>query len=264
MIRELYKPGQYPLLRGVGKTGMTGPEIKSLLGSHIILYQDDFGSHRFVYHINGKSISVLQVIGFESPYIIANVYTENAYRRQGYAELLIKKAREVLGKIIHANPKDQSVMGKAWAKAVGEPIMDNGKDIIVNNIEFAAGQEPEYSDTFASLVRANYTIRGKKLAQILGKQMRVLDKHLRHIDNHRQVYRNAILSQITEDDDVLVTVARSIKNFIIGYLISEFSIEGAPRLLVENASESDYPYSVSIDSVNQSITVETEFDVMAE
>ena len=117
-MSELYKPGQYPLLRGASKTGMTGPEMEIVLFDNVILYQDDFGSNRFVYYVNNKPISVLQVMGFESPYIVANVYTEKQYRRQGYAELLIKKAREVLGTIIHAELEHQSVLGKAWAKSV--------------------------------------------------------------------------------------------------------------------------------------------------
>ena len=262
-MSELYKPGQYPLLRGAGQTGMTGPEIETILDDHIILYQDDLGNSRFVYYLNGDPISVLHLIGFEtskSSYMISNVYTEKNYRRKGYAAILIKKAREVLGEVVHSPEENQSVMGKAWAKSVKEPIMS---DIIVNSIEFASGQEPEYSDTFATLVRANYTIRGKKLAQILGKQIRVLEKYLHELSKY-DYGKKIIVSRVTEDDDVLVELSKSISNFIVRYLIDELQIESEPELQIENANEGDYTYSVKIDPNNMQVTVETEFDVLDE
>ena len=139
----------------------------------------------------------------------------------------------------------------------------SNSDIVVNSIEFASGQEPEYSDTFATLVRANYTIRGKKLAQILGKQMRVLDKYLQELSKY-DYGKKIIINRVTEDDEVLVKLTKSISNFVTRYLCDEFQIEGATKLSVENASESDLLYTVDIYSIDMKVVVETEFDVMAD
>lgn len=138
-------------------------------------------------------------------------------------------------------------------------------DITVNDIEFASGQEPDNEEDFITLVRANYTVRGKKLAQILGKQMRVLEKNLVSYSKDDKSKR-MIITKITEDDDVLITLSQAIRRFVKIYLIQEVMPEDGhiPRISVENADESDLPFTIRINPFEQSVTVETEFDVMTD
>ncbi len=139
-------------------------------------------------------------------------------------------------------------------------------DITVNDIEFASGQEPDNEEDFITLVRANYTVRGKKLAQILGKQMRVLEKNLLAYSKDDKSKR-MIITKITEDDDVLITLSQAIRRFVKIYLLQEVMSEGGyiPRMSVENAEEgTELPYTIRINPFEQSVTVETEFDVMSD
>jgi hypothetical protein len=138
-------------------------------------------------------------------------------------------------------------------------------DISVNSVEFASEQEPDNEEDFVTLVRANYTVRGKKLAQILEKQTRVLEKNLIAYSKSDQS-KKMIMTRITEDDDVLVVVSKAIRQFVRAYLIEEVMSDDGyiPRISVENAEESDLPYTIRINPYEQSVTVETEFDVMSD
>jgi len=67
-------------------------------------------------------------------------------------------------------------MSSEMARRVVARIL-TAADITVHDVEFASGQEPddavEMGEGFASLVRAEFTISGKTLAKVLGKQERV-------------------------------------------------------------------------------------------
>jgi hypothetical protein len=72
-------------------------------------------------------------------------------------------------------------------------------DVVVNDIEFASGQEPQDPDEFATLVRANYTIKCETLARMLGKQQRVLERYLYSIGRKNGPTKKYIINKLTEE-----------------------------------------------------------------
>lgn len=65
----------------------------------------------------------------------------------------------------------------AVAQRVARRVVTAG-DIQVHNVEFSSGQEPENPHEFATLMLVDFTVRGRTLATLLGKQMRVLERFL--------------------------------------------------------------------------------------
>ena len=133
-------------------------------------------------------------------------------------------------------------------------------DIKVNDVEFASGQEPddaiETGEDFASLVRAEFTIGGRTLARLLGKQERVLEKAL------TTVKPKAVFAAIEKSKDVLRAVTPAVKRMVQQYVTSEGG-DAPGRLSVDFASESDLPYKMKADARKKTVTVEMEFDVLS-
>ena len=134
-------------------------------------------------------------------------------------------------------------------------------DIEVIDIEFTSGQEPDQSEDFVTLVRVTYKIKGTKLARLLGKQMRVLDKYLRDLSKDPNA-KNKILSAATQNREVLAVVGKAVGKFVYDYVVEEFN-EPSGMVIVDFAEESDYPYRVKIDPTEQSVIIESEFDAMS-
>ncbi len=132
-------------------------------------------------------------------------------------------------------------------------------DIKVHNVEFASGQEPddaiEMGEGFASLVRAEFTISGKTLARLLGKQQRVLEKAL------DKAKIKQILNAVENSKDVLRAVTPAVKRMVQDYVTDMGGDAG--RLKVDFADESDLPYKAKTDARNQAVRVEMEFDVLS-
>lgn len=133
-------------------------------------------------------------------------------------------------------------------------------DIKVHDVEFASGQDEPIEDGlitgegFATLVRAEFTISGRTLARLLGKQMRVLETALGKIKPRQ------ILNAVEDSREVLKVVGRAAKNMVQRYIVSDLQMD-SPRLGVNVSEESDLPYTAKIDARNQSVRVELEFDV---
>lgn len=86
---------------------------------HLATPSSPYGrSHRFLLEENRETVSGLQVVEVPGEgFVIASVYTRPAYRRRGYARVLLEAARKRLGLVRHS--KDLSPAGTAWAAAVG-------------------------------------------------------------------------------------------------------------------------------------------------
>jgi len=139
-------------------------------------------------------------------------------------------------------------------------------DVTVNDIEFASGQEPQDSEDFVSLVRANYTIKGPTLARMLGKQQRVLDRFLTSIGKKNGPSKRSVINQLTKEPefgDKLAPqnqVRTKVGKFVGGYIVEEFD-EDAPRMAVHIEPESDLPYTIEVVVLDKAITLETEYGV---
>lgn len=133
-------------------------------------------------------------------------------------------------------------------------------DIKVDDVDFASGQEPddaiEMGEDFATLVRAEFTISGRTLARLLGKQERVLEKALTTLKP------KAVLTAIENSKDVLRALTPAVKRMVQQYITSEGG-DAPSRLTVDFASESDLPYKAKADARKKTVTVEMEFDVLS-
>lgn len=133
-------------------------------------------------------------------------------------------------------------------------------DIKVHDVEFASGQDEHLEESLDSgegvitLVRAEFTVSGRTLARLLGKQMRVLETALGKMKSRQ------ILNAVDGNREVLKVVGRVAKNMVQRYIVSDLG-KDSPRLTVDFASESDLPYKAVVDARNQSVRVELEFDV---
>lgn len=132
-------------------------------------------------------------------------------------------------------------------------------DIKVHNVEFASGQEPdeaiEMGEDFASLVRAEFTVSGRTLARLLGKQQRVLEKAL------DKATTKLIVNKLQDNRDMLRVLTPAVKRMVTQYITRDLGENAPSKLTVEFAEESDLPYTAKIDARKQSVRVELEFEV---
>jgi len=87
------------------------------------------GSYRFVYAIDGKIVSAIQIMSSGTGGVVTNAITDPEYVRKGYATKLYRMAEKKLGKI--SNRDDQSDDGKLWTKSLNE----NFKELIIDDID---------------------------------------------------------------------------------------------------------------------------------
>ena len=71
---------------------LTGPETMTMVGPDIRLYEDEFGSRRFVKLVDGISVAGLQLVTSPDRTVVANIYTHPSYRRRGYMTELFREA----------------------------------------------------------------------------------------------------------------------------------------------------------------------------
>jgi hypothetical protein len=110
-------------LNAPGKVPGLGHEFGLPVANGIARYDNRYGSTRYVYYVDGKAVSVLQVVTYapfqgQTQVAIANVYTRIKFRRKGYARKLLIKARENHGVIVHS--RHLTKQGKKWADVVKE------------------------------------------------------------------------------------------------------------------------------------------------
>ena len=91
----------------------TGKPPKS--GNGIARYQSKHGSTRYVLYVDGRAVSVLQVVSRDGKSaLVANVYTDPEYRRQGLASVLLKRAERDFKSVSHAKESMLSDDAKHW------------------------------------------------------------------------------------------------------------------------------------------------------
>jgi hypothetical protein len=105
-------------LNAPGKVPGLGHEFGERVANGIARFDNRYGSTRYVYYVNGKAVSVLQIVSYEGQTAIANVYTRIKFRREGYALRLLERAREEHGVIVHS--RHLTKQGKKWADNVKE------------------------------------------------------------------------------------------------------------------------------------------------
>lgn len=109
--RLVYPPGQWlSFMRESGKPVHNG----------IALFKTKTGSYRWVKYVNGVGVAGLQVMSDDKGKtgVVANVYTDPKYRRQGHATELVIAASKVIGKLMPS--EDQSESGAKFGRSFGE------------------------------------------------------------------------------------------------------------------------------------------------
>ena len=107
------------LLSPPGQTGQIGSEQTFGDDSEdgIVKYVSPQGSYRYVYLINKKPVSALQVVSSDGVNgIIANVFTKPDFRRHGFAKKLFQMAQQDFTSVQHS--KHVGDMGAAWIKGL--------------------------------------------------------------------------------------------------------------------------------------------------
>lgn len=99
-----------------GKAPGVGPERgRRPIGSGIARYTSPHGSTRYVAYIEGAPVSALQVVTRDGVHAtIANVFTVPEHRREGWASVLLTRARKDFRSVEHAREDMLSGEGKAW------------------------------------------------------------------------------------------------------------------------------------------------------
>lgn len=83
----------------------------------ICKYVSPHGSYRYVYMVDGRPVSGLQVVSRDKKNaVVAQVYTDQASRRNGYATALLNQARKEFKTVAPAT--DFSKEGRAWHQSV--------------------------------------------------------------------------------------------------------------------------------------------------
>jgi GNAT superfamily N-acetyltransferase len=113
--------GLEELLNDPSDVDWIGSEKGSKPINGIALFKNAFGSYRYVYYINQKAVSGLQLVSRDGVNaVIATVYTRPHYRRRGFAEALLKAGRQDFAVVEHAPEKDLSDEGRVWRDKVHE------------------------------------------------------------------------------------------------------------------------------------------------
>lgn len=107
------------LLSPVGQVPQIGIEKAFPKGvvDGFVKYVSPHGSYRYIYFVDGKAVSVLQVVSRDKKSAsIANVYTLPEFRRHGYAKMLFNRVKEDFRSLEHS--KDLSDLGILWSDKV--------------------------------------------------------------------------------------------------------------------------------------------------
>lgn len=164
--------------------------------------------------------------------------------------------RRQVVRLAHANPelrKDLLPLLKDMRLA-GRDSKNASPGILVQNLEFASGQEPEDSEDFVTLVRVSFQVQGQGLAKVLGKQLRVLEKTLESVNPKK------LLHAIESSQEVLRAIAPQMRAFVAEHFLS-LDMDPPQHTQVDWASSSDYPNSVKIEHGKGVAHFEMEFDM---
>lgn len=108
------------LLAGPGQVPQIGQEkgYPDFTKNGSVKYVSPHGSYRYLYFVDGKPVSALQVVSRDGKTAtVANVYTLPEHRKKGYAAELFERAKQGFEKLTHS--KDLSTAGSLWASKVG-------------------------------------------------------------------------------------------------------------------------------------------------
>jgi len=135
-------------------------------------------------------------------------------------------------------------------------------DIRINSVEFESGQEPsdDYDDEFATSFDVSFTLGGRVVAALLGKQVRVLDRALLKVDGKQAV--RAFQNNPRLQDEVLKAASRQIKQALFDYVDDEFG-RGVRTTAMEFHTDSMY-WTGSVDARKGTVTIEGQVSVEGE
>lgn len=104
------------ILAPAGQVYGMGQEKTVMFNSNgICKYVSPHGSYRYVYMLDNKPISGLQVVSKDKKIaIISQVFTKKEYRRMGYAKLLLSKVKMDFKHVIPATHLSDD--GQAWTQ----------------------------------------------------------------------------------------------------------------------------------------------------
>lgn len=129
-------------------------------------------------------------------------------------------------------------------------------DINIIDIDFAFGQEPTDGEDYVSLVRVEFIVGGAALARLLGRQQRVLDRAL------KQVTERQLINAALNSDELLKTLTPTVSKFVRQYLAYELEEPHIAKAVVDFAQEdTGLPFVARVDTRNETVTFELEFDV---
>lgn len=141
-------------------------------------------------------------------------------------------------------------------------VLKEAGDIKVESVDFASGQEPGgFDDDFITLMEATFTISGKALARLFGKQQRVMDRYLSKLSEREALW--PLKQGGRAADEVLKAVTPVLVKELGWYVLEEFQDREARRVKVDWAELQDLA-SAKIDPRRQAVTYTMEFDVLGE
>jgi len=126
---------------------------------------------------------------------------------------------------------------KRWAKSkTASTVVTAAADIKFTEIEFISGQEPkdDLDDEIGTSLRARFTVSGKLLAKMLGKQMRVLEESLDKVTESQMLYA---LDKI--EREVLKMLRPHAVRFVGAFMRDEFD-RGLKTPKIEFSSDTLY------------------------
>lgn len=115
--KEANEQGMRDLLSPINESTSIGPEKGKFVQNGISKFISQFGSHRYVYSVDGVPVSVLQVMSRDKKTgRVANVFTDQSARRKGYAAKLLSEAQKDFDSLEYSD--DLSNDGAAWLNGI--------------------------------------------------------------------------------------------------------------------------------------------------
>lgn len=125
-------------------------------------------------------------------------------------------------------------------------------------VEIVSGQEPESTEFLATSMRVKFTLSGRTLARMLGKQQRVVGKTLERLSDKAAM---RLLDKV--EREVVKGVKPLVKDFLVDYAGYALSAEVEIDEL-ELDWNSDSHWSAKIDPKKESIAYTVEMNVTGE
>jgi len=142
-------------------------------------------------------------------------------------------------------------------------LVEESNDVLVNIEGFVSGQEPdESSDEWAGDIEANVVLRGEKVAQLLGKQRRVLGRALEKLTKDKALHLVSSGRGNKVSAEVLRVAKAKIRRFVSAYAREEFG--RAAKVDDVDFTESPEYWSARIDPGREEIKFVIEFGATGE